>query len=73
KVKEYLLKNYVENQRNNGYFSAVLQEYIESGIDDDTQYRQTVESITSADVAKAVKKLLKQGNFKTVVMEGYTE
>ena len=73
KVKEYLLKNYDENQRNNSYFSSVLREYIESGIDADTQYRKTVESITSADVAKAVKKLIKQGNFKTVIMSGYTE
>ena len=73
KVKEYLLKTYEENQRSNAYFGAALVEYLDSGIDADTQYRQTVGSITSADVAKAMKKLLKQGNFKTVVMEGYTE
>ncbi|MBO4657551.1 MAG: insulinase family protein [Bacteroidales bacterium] len=73
KVKEYLLKNNIEDQRNNAYFSSVLREYIETGVDADTQYRQVVESITAADVAKATRKLLKQNNFKTVIMDGFAE
>ena len=73
KVKEYLLKNYAENQRDNSYFSSILRAYLEDGIDFDTDYRKTVEGMTTADVAKALKKLMKQGNFKTVVMAGYSE
>ena len=73
KVKEYLLKNYAENQRDNSYFTTILRSYLEDGVDFDTDYRQTVEGMTSADIAKTYKKLIKQGNFKTVVMVGYSE
>ena len=47
--------------------------YLQDGVDFVTDYRKAVEGMTSADVAKSVKNLLKQGNFKTVVMAGYAE
>ncbi len=73
KVKEYLLKSYTEQQRSNAYFSYAMSEWLDSGIDTVTDYRAVVESITTADVAKAIRQLLKQGNFKTVVMSGYSK
>ena len=73
KVKEYLAKNYTENQRDNAYFGSALRAYLEEGVDFVTDYRKTLEGITSADVAKALRNLMKQGNFKTVIMSGYAE
>ena len=73
KVKEYSLKTYTENQRSNTYFAGAMVSYLQDGVDFVTDYRKAVEGMTSADVAKSVKNLLKQGNFKTVVMAGYAE
>ena len=73
KVKEYSLKTYTENQRSNTYFAGAMVSYLQDGVDFVTDYRKAVEGMTAADVAKSVKNLLKQGNFKTVVMAGYAE
>ena len=73
KVKEYSLKTYTENQRSNTYFAGAMVSYLQDGVDFVTDYRKAVEGMTAADVAKSVKSLLKQGNFKTVVMAGYAE
>lgn len=73
KIKELEAKKYTENLRNNNFYSNMLQEYLESGVDFCTDYRKTLDSITVKDVQNSVKKLLKQKNFVTLVMEGTAE
>lgn len=73
KIKELQTKQYTENLRNNGFYSNMLVEYLESGEDFCTEYQKTLDSITAKDVRNAVKKLLKQKNFVTLVMEGTAE
>lgn len=51
----------------------MLREYLESGIDFCTDYQKTLDGITAEDVKTSVRKLLKQKNFVTLVMEGTAE
>ena len=70
KGKEYLLKKYSENQRENKYWSAAFIDYLQDGIDDNTGYEDLVRSITVKDVSKIMTKMLKQGNKAIVIMHG---
>lgn len=73
KIKELETKKYTENLRNNSFYSNMLQEYLESGVDFCTDFQKTLDSITVKDVQNSMKKLLKQKNFVTLVMEGTAE
>lgn len=70
KAKEYMAKTYKENQRENKYFSSIILEYIESGIDMDTNYEKYLNEITVKDVQKVVANLMKPGNHTEVIMKG---
>ena len=70
KVKEYMVKKYQENLRNNGYFSRTMKEYLLNGVDNCTDYEKVLNSITVNDVRVAVADLLKQNNKVKVVMHG---
>ena len=67
KVKEYMLKQYQDNQKENSYWMGNLSSYVLYGIDN-TGYEAIINSITCKDVQKFAADLLKQGNQATVIM-----
>ncbi len=68
KVKEYLLKTYKTNQRENSAWSSYIESYYFRGIDFNTDYEQTVNETTSTDLSELAKLLLGSGNRCTVIM-----
>ena len=68
KVKEYMNKSYTENLRENRYWMNILDEIYFYGDDMHTGYIDTVNALTSKDVQEFARKLLNQGNRKTIVM-----
>ena len=70
KVREYMLKKYAENQKENSYWANQLHNEIALGYDGYTDYEKTLNSITTDDLKKFAKSLLKQGNKIEVSMVG---
>lgn len=68
KVKEYILKKYADNQKENGYWMNNLNDYFYYGMDMTEGYTDIVNSITAKDIQKFVSDLLKQGNEIEVTM-----
>ncbi len=68
KIKEYLLKTYTENERKNPTWLDYIEEYDREHIDCYTDYQQTVQNITSDDIAAMAKKILDSKNHITVIM-----
>ncbi len=68
KVKEYLLKTYKENQRDNSAWLSYIEYYYFHDIDRNTDYENIVRNVTSDDVRALAQKLLSSGNFITVAM-----
>ena len=70
KVREYMLKKYTENQKENNYWGSQLQNYVIDGHDGCKDYEKILNSITTDDLKKFAKSLLKQGNKIEVSMVG---
>lgn len=70
KAKEYMLKSYQENLRENRYHQNVMNEYVVYGIDFMTDYEKVVNEVTADQVRKVVVDLLKAGNHGKVIMNG---
>ena len=70
RVKEFMLKKYQENQKENAYWMNQLKEYYWSGIDGVKGYEQILNDITGKEIQKFVKKLIKQGNCIEVSING---
>ena len=70
KARDYLLKNYDENIRENSYWTSSLIEYLNNGIDLISEYKHVVESITVDDCRRAIADICNQGNHALVVMNG---
>lgn len=68
KVKEYMLKKYADNQKENGYWMNNLNDYFYYGMDMTEGYTDIVNSITAKDIQKFVSDLLTQGNEIEVTM-----
>ena len=68
KVKEYLQKSYVENERKNQAWIGYIEENDRDRLDTYTQYSATVSNITSKDIARMASLLLKSRNLITVIM-----
>ena len=69
KVKELMLKRIDDNAKTNSYWVEVLENYDEFGIDQYTDYKNIVNSLTPAKVAKFVKKVIFGGkNSVKVIM-----
>ncbi len=68
KIKEYILKKYKDNQKENAYWLNNLDEYFYTGMDYTQGYKETVNSIGIRDVQKFAADLIDQGNKITVVM-----
>ncbi len=70
KAKEYMIKKYHENLRENKFYSASVREYLTSGVDVVTGYEDVVNSVTAKDIRKVFGQLLKAGNHAEVIMKG---
>lgn len=68
KIKEYMLKKYKDNQKENSYWLNNLDEFFYAGVDYTAGYEALINSITAKDVQKFASDLVKQGNMITVVM-----
>lgn len=62
KVKEYLNRTYVENQKKNGYWSSIIQTKVRRDLDFHTGYLEFVNSVTPADIQALAKKVFLSGN-----------
>ena len=65
-----MLKKYTENQKENNYWGSQLQNYVIDGLDGCKDYEKILNSITTDDLKKFAKSLLKQGNKIEVSMVG---
>lgn len=68
KVKEFKLKKYKEDTKENGYWMSVLNTYFWEKTDMSTGYEDLVNSITTKDMQEFAKKLLDQNNCIEVSM-----
>lgn len=73
KVKEYMLKTYRQNQKENGYWVEMLREYYWEDLDMDTDYEQTLESISVDDLKGFAKAFFGQDNRIEVSMSSATD
>lgn len=67
-VKEYMLKKFHDNQKENSYWLNQMKEALYAGIDMTKDYEALVNGITAQEVAAFATSLLEQGNKVTVVM-----
>ena len=68
KVKEYMVKAYNEQSKENNYWLGVLNTKYFYNEDNHSDYLKTLNDITSNDIKNLVNNLLSQGNEATVVM-----
>ena len=73
KGKEYLVKNYQENLRENGFYSSAMIEYLQTGYDTITGYDEIVNSITVQDIVDSFNEVRNAGNLVKLVMVGTAE
>ena len=69
KVKEFMVKSYTENLEKNGSWLSAISGYQLNGIDTLTESVAEVESLTEQDVKDFMSALLKQGNYRVVVLD----
>ena len=67
-MKEYMLKRYDEQVRENGYWLGVMEDAAMNGIDSYSDYKKIINSLTAEQMEKFVGQLLKQGNRCEVIM-----
>ena len=69
KAKESFLKSFPERQISNGYWMSVIYNYYGLDKDINSEYVETVEKcVTSKNIQKLLKKMIKQGNMVKIVM-----
>ena len=68
KCKEYMVKRFNDQQKNNSFWMSVIAEYYRYGFDGCTDYLSTLNTITTADICNFMKEFNKEGNHVTVMM-----
>ncbi|MDD7317280.1 MAG: insulinase family protein [Prevotella sp.] len=68
KVKENMLKNADIMLKNNGHWMNVIDEYVWTGVDLNTNYKKAVSELTPEKIADFLKRLLASGNEIRVIM-----
>lgn len=68
KVKDYMLKQADINVKKNGYWINTITTFNDYGLDVYTDYKKTVEALTTDSVRDFLNQLLKSGNHIEVVM-----
>lgn len=67
-VKEIMLKQASDNDRENGHWMDVLTEWTAEGVDLQTNYVDTVKALTTQKVQNFLKELVSAGNHASIVM-----
>jgi len=67
-VKEILLKQAEDNNRENGHWMNVLTEWTAEGVDLQTNYAETVKAVTNQKVQNFIKQMISAGNHASIVM-----
>ena len=67
-VKEIMLKQAEDNARENSHWLDVLTDWTSEGVDMQTNYAETVKSLTTKDLSSFLAEILKAGNHASVVM-----
>jgi zinc protease len=70
KVKEFMLKNYTEAQRDNGHWLNAIDDYYTWNIDSQNGYDAKIKAITTNDIKEFAAKLFAQKNVVDVIMKG---
>ena len=73
KVKEYMLKTYKQNQKENGYWMGILNTYYWENLDMNTGYEEAVNAITGDDLKAFAKAFFGQKNEVEVSMSSPVE
>ena len=73
KVKEYLVKQFADQQQQNSYWRNVMNYYNGYGKDNYTNYLNIVNTVTPDDVQKMAKQIIGAGNKIEVIMTGIKE
>lgn len=68
KVKEYMLKQYTENLKENGYWMGILSNKYFYGEDNFTDYLNILNTLSENDIQQFAKEFLGQGNEVIVMM-----
>ncbi|MBQ7441902.1 MAG: insulinase family protein, partial [Prevotella sp.] len=68
KVKEYMLKSADDAVKTNGYWMNVINTYDRYGLDNHTEYKNTVAAQTPEKICNFMKKFLKGANLVQVIM-----
>ena len=68
KTKEYMLKQIDVDAKKNNFWINTITAYKEYGVDFFTDYKKTVESLTTDNLRDFLNKLLKSGNHTEVIM-----
>ena len=68
KVRDFMVKTYNDNQKENSYWISTLDEYYYTGTDFNADYLNIVNSVTADEVKAFAGDLIKQGNKVTVVL-----
>ena len=62
KMKEYMLKKYEENIVDNSYWLSALERYVVDGIDEYTDYKEMINSLTVEDMQNYIHDIVTEGN-----------
>lgn len=73
KIKEYMLKTADEAERLNGAWLNRINNYLRRGMDSYTDYKKVISSMSTKDLQKLARKILKDNNCITVVILPETE
>ena len=68
KVKEYMLKNLGDAQKNNGYWAGRIDAWRKWNLDLHTDCEKTIQALTPQSICAFVAEVLKSGNEAEVVM-----
>ncbi len=69
KVKEYMVKDYTEAKEKNGPWLSSINGWIVNGVDTFNGNVEMMNSLTVEDVKNFMKKVLKQNNYRVVVLD----
>ena len=68
RIKQYMQKSFQEDQNRNGSWLSYMKDYYQYGIDSNTTYLSTLESISQKDIMRVMNSIVSAGNQTSVVM-----
>jgi len=70
KVKEYMLKRFQEQERQNSFWSSTITDFYRNNFDGYNNYLKTLNEVTPADIQKKVQLILDSNNSIEIIMLG---